>query len=162
MSSPNGYSRWTFLFPIMGFLLSSYALYVEYKHEQDHDYVALCDIDMETASCSKVFSSEYGKILSYTNLVPKGSALDLPNAAFGLVIYIVVYVLMKINSVNADLFLLLTSISSLLFSAFLAYKLFFVLQDFCVVCVSIYICNIGIFLSSWYHYVNIPKKNKEL
>jgi vitamin-K-epoxide reductase (warfarin-sensitive) len=160
MSSSNRYNRLTFIFPLLGFILSAYALYVEYKHEQDHEYVALCDIDMEKASCSKVFSSEYGKILSYMNLVPKGSQLDLPNAAFGLIIYLVVIVLMKINSAKADLLLLITSTASLLFSAFLAYKLFFVLKDFCVVCVSIYLCNIGIFLSSWLHYGGISKKNK--
>lgn len=65
-----------------GLALSVLATVIELRHEQDPDYVAVCDLT-ETVSCSKVMSSEYGHMLSLMGLVPKGSPLDRSNAEFG-------------------------------------------------------------------------------
>ncbi len=45
---------------VLGFVLSAYALYVEVAKTTDTGYVAACDINA-WVSCSRVFSSPYGK-----------------------------------------------------------------------------------------------------
>ena len=45
---------------MVGLILSGYSYYVHMAKKADENYVALCDID-ETISCSKVFTSKYGK-----------------------------------------------------------------------------------------------------
>ena len=45
---------------MVGLIISGYSYYVHIAKKADENYVALCDID-ETISCSKVFTSKYGK-----------------------------------------------------------------------------------------------------
>ena len=45
---------------MVGLIISGYSYYVHMAKKADENYVALCDID-ETISCSKVFTSKYGK-----------------------------------------------------------------------------------------------------
>ena len=45
---------------MVGLTISGYSYYVSMAKKADENYVALCDID-ETISCSKVFTSKYGK-----------------------------------------------------------------------------------------------------
>ena len=55
------FQRWLSLFLYMvGLIISGYSYYVHMAKKADENYVALCDID-ETISCSKVFTSKYGK-----------------------------------------------------------------------------------------------------
>ena len=55
------FQRWVSLFLYMvGLIISGYSYYVHIAKKADENYVALCDID-ETISCSKVFTSKYGK-----------------------------------------------------------------------------------------------------
>ena len=55
------FQRWLSLFLYMvGLIISGYSYYVHIAKKADENYVALCDID-ETISCSKVFTSKYGK-----------------------------------------------------------------------------------------------------
>ena len=89
-------------FCTLGLCLSCYALYVEFQKELDHDYTALCDIS-ETVSCSKVFTSEQGKIWSYLGIIPKDSLLDQPNAAYGVVFYLMV-ILVDMQSSKSNFF----------------------------------------------------------
>ena len=52
---------------MVGLTISGYSYYVSMAKKADENYVALCDID-ETISCSKVFTSKYGKgsnVLTY-------------------------------------------------------------------------------------------------
>ncbi|XP_039300525.1 LOW QUALITY PROTEIN: vitamin K epoxide reductase complex subunit 1-like protein 1 [Nilaparvata lugens] len=71
------------LFAGIGFLLSVYAYNVEVKLEEDTNYVAMCDFS-EHMSCTKAFSSEYGKGFGLTRLIfGEDSALNLPNGALG-------------------------------------------------------------------------------
>merc|ERR1712048_1096297 len=49
------------LFCFVGLVLSIYTTYVEYKVHENPDYKAACDIDAIQASCTKAFSSDYGR-----------------------------------------------------------------------------------------------------
>ena len=132
-----------------GIILSGYAIYVEYQASMNEEFEALCDFS-EQVSCSKVFLSEYGKIFSKLGLVPKDSALDLPNACFGLLFYLFYFLIYSFSRVvpYSNLLLLSMSVFSLVFSAYLAWILATVLHEFCVVCTSTYACNFGLFVAS--------------
>jgi vitamin-K-epoxide reductase (warfarin-sensitive) len=147
--------RWILLFCILGLALSSYAVYVEHMAAKDESFKALCDMT-ETISCSKVFSSDFGKILSYWGIVNKGSVLDQPNAVFGMIFYLLVFIVSEIlkKSKTSAKILLLVACSGVALSAYLAYVLVFHLQDFCLVCTGSYICNAGIFISAVVRYRN--------
>ncbi|RZF36366.1 hypothetical protein LSTR_LSTR010407 [Laodelphax striatellus] len=74
-------------FATIGFLLSYYAYNVEVSFEEDSNYVAMCDIS-EHMSCTKAFSSEYGKGFGLTRLiVGEDSPLNQPNGVLGLIFY---------------------------------------------------------------------------
>eukprot|EP00483_Globobulimina_turgida_P004445 UN04454 len=131
------------VFCFIGLFLSGCALYVEYKISDDPDYVAFCDI-ASWVSCSKVFSSDYAHMFYF------------PNAFYGVLFYLFIMVLDAMKLYRYIMYVAtLTFISTL----YLAYVLAFVLKDMCVVCVSTYILNAGIFLVSRY-YVNSSKKSK--
>jgi uncharacterized membrane protein len=137
----------------VGLVLSTYALYVEYRMEQNHHgepapFTALCDIAAIGASCSKVFGLPVGHLLSYLKLVPKGSVLDLPNAALGVLHY--TYLLLVAPAAEAAgsggnrALRLLTSVavaSAFASTVYLAYQLTFVVHDLCVLCWSVHVIN---------------------
>jgi vitamin-K-epoxide reductase (warfarin-sensitive) len=144
---------WISRLSIFGIALSLYTVYVEYKAhtaESDNPYVALCDIS-EKMSCSKVFLSEYGKIFSSLGVIPKDSALDQPNACYGILFYSIVSsvgALAHVDKISTSLakdILLICATSSVLLSAYLSYILAEVLQDVCVVCFSTYVVNFLLF-----------------
>lgn len=70
---------------LLGIVLSVYAYHVETTAQADPTYVAWCDLSqyVKWISCSKVFTSKYGHVLSYIGLVEKGSDFDQPNALLG-------------------------------------------------------------------------------
>ena len=129
------------LLPLAGILVSIYALYVEHQKALNPDYEAACDIS-EKASCSKVLMSSYGHILSQWGLVSEGSLLDVPNPVLG----IGFYGLVLLWPYQRREVVLCASIGSLLFSFYLAFILYSVLGDFCIVCVSSYAINAWIFM----------------
>lgn len=143
---------------VVGSLLSVYAVYVEYEASQNDSFEALCDISDEV-SCSKVFTSEYGKIFSYLGIVPKDSIFDQPNALFGFVFYLaflLLYLFLHHNDFG-KLILLGMGVASMILSAYLSYILAEVLHDLCVVCLSTYICNFSLFVCS--SILNAPKSS---
>jgi len=135
--------NWLLFFCVLGVCLSGYAVHVENMKDTNPDFEALCDINA-SVSCSKVFSSEQGKIWSYFGLIPKDSLLDVPNAVYGMAFYVLIIVLDQAfsKSALAVKIMLLAAVFGCMLSLYLAYVLKFVLQDFCIVCVSSYLCNI--------------------
>ncbi|KAG5187247.1 vitamin K epoxide reductase [Tribonema minus] len=136
---------------LAGLCLSGYALYVEHQSEVNPSYEAFCDISHEI-SCSKVFLSEWGRLFSALGLVRPGSALDLPNAALGLVYFslVLMHPLLPLRSYQASakaVFYLTLPVMAA--TALLAYVLLAVLKDVCIVCFSIYVCNALVLLLSY-------------
>ena len=137
-----------YFFSIIGIITSLYAIYIETKWQEDHDYVALCDISA-TVACSKVLTSEYSHLLSAFNIVSKGSIFDRPNAQLGLLFYIIVMLVESfIPSYRhyKDDILLLFTVIGVSISAILSYILNTNLHDVCIICYTTYICNISLFL----------------
>jgi len=85
-------------------------------------------------------------MLSKLGIVPSESPLDLPNAAIGLVFYVVLLLSpsLPLPPATRRMGVLAGSLISAAASAYLGYVLAFVLHDFCVVCVTTYIINAAI------------------
>uniref|UniRef100_A0A1B6EAE4 vitamin-K-epoxide reductase (warfarin-sensitive) n=1 Tax=Clastoptera arizonana TaxID=38151 RepID=A0A1B6EAE4_9HEMI len=126
---------------ILGIILSIYAYIVEISKEHDEKYIALCDIS-EHMSCSKVFTSVYGRGFGILHhIVGLESTLNQPNSLLGIIFYSFVILLTFSNSVSASKILIFLGILSNIGSVYLASILYFILYDFCVVCVSTYVVN---------------------
>ena len=125
---------------VVGLLLSIYAYYVEIKTKQNVNYKAVCDIT-DGASCGKVVTSKYGKIVD-----------GISNSVGGILFYISVLVLTLYNlpvfmtSLQAIFYL---SVLSILGSLYLAYIQYFKIKSLCVVCTAIYIVNILLVVFSY-------------
>jgi len=151
---------------IIGFILSAYSVYVEHKVDQkfnpDEEFRALCDIEAIGASCSAVFQLPEGKMLSFFGLVPKDSALDIPNGILGMLFYIYVFLRCSLFR-SSKLFLVDRSVNAtictlaLASSIFLARKLY-VIKEICVVCLTTHIVNTIMFYRAM---LEMTKKQKD-
>jgi vitamin-K-epoxide reductase (warfarin-sensitive) len=126
------------------------------KHYDMSEYTPFCDFS-PWAKCSNVLMSPPGRMLRYFGVAKQGGGdslldklrglIDVPNPTLGVMFFgchLFYPALLMIPVVN-DL-----PIAWLFFAAccfvgvmtvWLAYNLFFVLRDFCVVCVSMYVAN---------------------
>ncbi|TFK01274.1 Poly [Platysternon megacephalum] len=114
---------------------------MESSRERDPGDWAMCDL-IPSVSCSKVFTSRWGRGFGLVEvLLGKHSIFNQPNSLFGIVFYILQTLLGFSPSTLAAVTLLGTSVVSIAGSLYLAYILFFVLHDFCLVCVTTYLLN---------------------
>nr|XP_047924139.1 vitamin K epoxide reductase complex subunit 1-like protein 1 isoform X1 [Anser cygnoides] len=79
----------------------------------------------------------------------KDSAINQSNSVFGLVFYILQMLLGMTASAVAALILMTSSIVSVVGSLYLAYILYFVLKEFCIVCVVTYLLNFILFIINY-------------
>ncbi|NCN98661.1 hypothetical protein COU62_01685 [Candidatus Pacearchaeota archaeon CG10_big_fil_rev_8_21_14_0_10_35_219] len=117
---------------VIGLLLSLYTLYVEGRLKKDKNYKAVCDIG--NASCTRVFSSEFGK------------TLGISNGIWGILLYVMILALVWLNLTDYVFYI---SIIAFLGTLYLAYTSYFRLKDFCLVCSGIYIVNVLLLVFSW-------------
>ena len=115
---------------VIGFAISLYAYLLEQKVRADSSYKAVCDLS-DTFSCTKPILSEYGELIGFSN------------SLVGMAFYILIAVLAFFDRTTLLFYL---SGTSLLASAFLAYILYFKIKSVCLICNSIYIINIFIFM----------------
>ncbi|XP_040211923.1 vitamin K epoxide reductase complex subunit 1-like protein 1 [Rana temporaria] len=129
-----------------GIGLSVYAYHVETSRERDPEYTALCDINPDI-SCSKVFTSRWGRGFGLVEgILGARSPLNQPNSVFGILFYTLQIVLGFVPSLAAAATLLVTSLVSIAGSLYLAYILFYILEDFCVICITTYALNFSLLL----------------
>ena len=117
---------------IIGLLLSLYSYYVEIRIKKNHHYKALCDIT-DTVSCSKVVNSKYSKIFD-----------GFSNSLAGVLFYIVIFFLSFYNLS----YVLYLSALSIIASLYLGYVQYFKIKGICIVCSSVYIVNIILFIAA--------------
>uniref|UniRef100_T1J6K7 vitamin-K-epoxide reductase (warfarin-sensitive) n=1 Tax=Strigamia maritima TaxID=126957 RepID=T1J6K7_STRMM len=147
---------------MLGLSLSFYAYYVEVQKTRNKKYTAFCDIS-EHVSCSKVFNSKYGTGFGILDkILGKNSLFNQPNGIYGMLFYLIFPIIAYYDS----LVILQIGIAlfSNLMSIYLAAILYFVLYDFCVVCISTYVINAIITALSFKKLSilksNVPKKVK--
>ncbi|XP_007940724.1 vitamin K epoxide reductase complex subunit 1-like protein 1 [Orycteropus afer afer] len=75
--------------------------------------------------------------------------LNQPNSVFGLIFYILQLLLGLTASAVAALILMTSSIVSVVGSLYLAYILYFVLKEFCLICVITYVLNFTLLIVNY-------------
>ena len=144
------------LLSLLGLVWCATALHVEAKLRSAYpsfdyerppadmsEYTPFCDF-APWAKCSRVIMSPYGHILSYTGLVPAQSAMDLPNPVLGGIFYAchLFYPLLRATRLPLMPYLgFVATVVVSIFTAWIAFTLFAILRDFCIVCVSMYAVN---------------------
>ncbi|CAB1455985.1 unnamed protein product [Pleuronectes platessa] len=149
---------------LLGILLSLYAFHVEREKARDPGYTAMCDVS-SSISCSKVFSSRWGRGFGLLgSIFGNDSALNQPNSVYGLAFYAFQLLLGMTVSAMAALILMTTSILSVMGSLYLGYILYFVLKDFCIICITTYALNFILFILNYKRlvYLNEAWKQKLL
>lgn len=135
---------------ILGVLVSVYAYVVETRSEEDPKYAPMCDLSPHV-SCTKAFNSSYGKGLGLLQrFVGKDSVLVQANSVYGVVFYVTVLICGAFDGRYWDRLHLALCILSNITSVYLAYILYFILYDLCVVCVTTYVCNALLLVGSIY------------
>ena len=138
----------TLMLSITGLLLSIYALHVETQASKDPEYVALCDISSMSLSCSKVLSSSYGRGFGLISiLLGDTHPLNQPNSVYGIIFYSIMMLMALLNNKITSGIQFYLSISSVAMSLYLAYILYFKLEELCPLCVSTYAVNFLLFIT---------------
>jgi len=101
-------------------------------------------------SCSKVFSSKYGTGFGLVaDFLGKEHPLNQPNSVFGIIFYSIILLLAFINVSFIAKLQTLLCLMAVGGSIYLGYVLYFILQELCPVCISTYIINLLLFISSY-------------
>ncbi|XP_042579233.1 vitamin K epoxide reductase complex subunit 1-like protein 1 [Cyprinus carpio] len=146
---------------LSGILLSLYAFHVEREKTRDANYRAMCDLS-SSISCSKVFTSRWGRGFGLLGTIfGNDSAVNQPNSVYGILFYIFQLLLGLTASAMAALILMTTSIASVMGSLYLGYILYFVLKDFCVICITTYILNFILFVLNYKRLVYLNEAWKQ-
>ncbi|KAG8140670.1 hypothetical protein E2320_003337 [Naja naja] len=147
---------------LAGLALSIYAWHVETSKERDAAYRAMCDISADI-SCSRVFTSRWGRGFGLVaDLLGPHSLFNQPNSILGIIFYILQILLGFFHHNLAAIALVGSSFVSIAGSLYLAYILFYVLHDFCVICISTYILNFALLFINYKRlgYLNSPPPPK--
>uniref|UniRef100_A0A1A8U191 vitamin-K-epoxide reductase (warfarin-sensitive) n=1 Tax=Nothobranchius furzeri TaxID=105023 RepID=A0A1A8U191_NOTFU len=146
---------------LLGILISLYAFHVEREKGRDPTYTALCDVS-SSISCSKVFSSRWGRGFGLLgSIFGNDSALNQPNSVYGVLFYAFQLLLGMTVSAMAALFLMMTSILSVVGSLYLGYILYFVLEDVCIICITTYALNFILFILNYKRLVYLNEAWKQ-
>ncbi|XP_074642472.1 vitamin K epoxide reductase complex subunit 1-like protein 1 [Tubulanus polymorphus] len=144
-----------------GIAVCAYAYHVETSKENDASYRAYCDLS-EYISCSKVFTSRYGRGFGlFEHIFGKDSLINQPNSIFGIGFYIIQSLLEFGKSSTTTKIQIGTSIVANLGSVYLGYVLFYILGDFCIVCVSMYVVNFTILVVNVQSLRGLKKPQKQ-
>ncbi len=115
---------------VIGFFISAYAYYVEKKIRQEPGFKPFCDINNKI-SCTKPIKSIYSNLFFFSN------------AFVGMFYYMVITFLAFLD---ARTFLIIIASISMIITCYLAYILYFKIKSFCLLCTSVYLINLILFL----------------
>lgn len=90
-------------------------------------------------------------MMSLLGLVPSGHALDLPNAAYGLLFYVCAFFHDDLAFLPRRLraaIMLFAASAAAASSVWLGYVLYNILHDACIVCISTYVVNTVILIAA--------------
>ncbi len=118
------------LLAALGLCVSIYTYLTEQRLKKDPTYKPVCDLS-DRISCSKPMLSPYANLFFASN------------AVMGILFYTAMMILALIGSTKL---VLLGALLSCCASAGLAYLLYVKIQAFCILCTSLYIINILMFI----------------
>ena len=114
----------------IGFCVALYAYIVESKIKKDSTYKPACDIT-DRISCTKALNSKYANLFFVSNGIA------------GMLYYLLVGVLAYLN-MHQYLFILTGA--GVLMTCFMAFLLYVKVKSYCLVCTSIYVINVLLFV----------------
>lgn len=155
------YTRFAhFVLCALGVGIAFYSIHVESMLVNIPGYAPACDISSWAMSCSKVFNSEYAKPLSHWGLVAKRSFFDLSLPQLALLYFVPLMAFPRLFKMAPRVGSIFRTLSYLAigFNLYLAYILKFVLGEVCIVCVSNYIVNLGLWMTVNRIASSLPKK----
>lgn len=121
----------------------------------------MCDLS-NSISCSKVFTSRWGRGFGLLgSIFGNDNVMNQPNSVYGIVFYIFQLLLGMTVSAMAALILMTTSILSVVGSIYLGYILYFVLKDFCIICITTYALNLILFILNYKRLVYLNEAWKQ-
>merc|ERR1712179_54124 len=100
-------------------------------------------------SCSKVLTSSYGRGGVIGILLGDSHPLNQPNSVYGIIFYSIMIIMALLNNKIMCSIQFYMSLSSVIMSLYLAYILYFILEELCPLCVSTYAVNLILFITSW-------------
>jgi vitamin-K-epoxide reductase (warfarin-sensitive) len=110
---------------LVGLLISVYATYVEHRVRKEPSYKAICDWS-DRFSCTKAFTSKYGRIFGISNSV----------------VGVTAYFTFLTMSFSIPRLLPLLAVVAIVGSAALAFISYVKMRTYCVVCTTIYVVNL--------------------
>uniref|UniRef100_A0A2C9JGS6 vitamin-K-epoxide reductase (warfarin-sensitive) n=1 Tax=Biomphalaria glabrata TaxID=6526 RepID=A0A2C9JGS6_BIOGL len=126
---------------LIGLCISVFGLYIEIIKSKNKDYVALCDIS-GYVTCSRALTSRYAKGFGLVDKIfSNTSILNQPNTVYGMAYFAFQATLAFNPSSSAAVVQTAFSILANIGSVYLGYILFYIIRDFCVICVSTYVVN---------------------
>lgn len=141
-----------FIIAFLGLLVSAYSIHVEVQKHKNPKYVAMCDFN-QNMSCSRVLTSKYSRGFGLTELMfGKESQLNIPNCAVGVVFFTMQMILGLSALTWAPCVLFYMSIISCVGTVYLAFILFFVLNDICIVCITTYAITASLMYLNYHRY----------
>lgn len=130
-----------------GITLCLYAIYVE-ENGKNPEYVAVCDISNKV-SCTKVLTSEYSHMAKLLFRLDDDDFFNMSNAQYGLIYYIILLGLPLLSFIPYyNLIYFILTLSSVIASVALAAILYYILEEMCIVCITMYVINIILFAYS--------------
>ncbi|BFZ18880.1 hypothetical protein BsWGS_21919 [Bradybaena similaris] len=125
----------------IGLCISSFGLYIEIVKENNPNYVPFCDINSYIA-CSRALTSRYGKGFGLVDkFLSNTSILNQPNTVYGIAFYTSQAMLSLSSSSSTAVVQTVASVFANIGSIYLGYILYYIIKDFCLVCVSTYVVN---------------------
>ena len=132
-----------------------YAVDIE-KSGKKPKYKRMCDVS-ESMSCTLVLTSKYGHMAKLLFKLDEKSIFNMSNAQYGLIFYLGLFFFQfypfTVLPYHSVLFLTAT-LSSVMASLGLAWILYYVLHNFCMICVCMYVINTLLFVSALVHMNN--------
>jgi vitamin-K-epoxide reductase (warfarin-sensitive) len=152
---PKQSSKLLVILGTIGFLLSTYGVYVEHQialaKQRSVTYKAGCDFEDLNISCSRALSSKAANLLSYLEILPQDHILDLSNVEAGLLFYgatMICPFFTLLDVPQRAMAMLLAASFTFIVSLYLAFVMIFVLNDVCILCLSMDFVNLVLFLVS--------------
>lgn len=124
------------LLALLGFAASLYVYYLERKLVGDPTFKPFCNLS-DKVSCTKPIASPYG------------TTFGISNGILGLIFYASIGIAALLH---ATMFIWYASLVACIASVYFAYILFFKIQSACIVCISIYLINIGLLVIASLYY----------
>lgn len=148
---------------VVGIVACLYAINIETNAKEETrrtgkpKYTSVCDMS-KSMSCTRVLTSTYAHMVKYLFNLDENSIFNYSNAQYGLVFYccLLIFHLYPFTLFPYHTFIFLCfSVASVIGSCGLAWILYHILHNLCMICVCMYVVNCLLLTSAVMHLINM-------